>query len=76
MKTLTSIEEEIIRLTLRYNGGCMTRAARSLGIGRSTLYRRVNDLGIDGYISWANQTAADDDCFLCRAVGLTRQVRR
>jgi len=55
VKKLKSIEEEIIRLALRHTGGCMTRAARQLGIGRSTLYRRVNDLGIDGYISRANQ---------------------
>lgn len=55
MRKLKSIEEEIIRLALRHNGGCMTRAANSLGIGRSTLYRRVNDLGIEGYISRANQ---------------------
>ena len=34
----------------------MTRAARNLGIGRSTLYRRVGELRIEGYISRANQT--------------------
>jgi len=55
MKKLKMIEEEVIRLSLRHNGGCMTRAARSLGIGRSTLYRRVGELGIDPYISRANQ---------------------
>ncbi len=55
MKNLKSIEEEVIRLALHHAGGCMTRAARHLGIGRSTLYRRVNDLEISGYISRANQ---------------------
>jgi DNA-binding NtrC family response regulator len=44
IKKLKSIEDEVIRFALRYSDGCMTRAARTLGIGRSTLYRRVNEL--------------------------------
>jgi DNA-binding NtrC family response regulator len=56
MKKLKSIEEEVIRFALSYSNGCMTRAARSLGIGRSTLYRRVNELMMEGYIPRANQT--------------------
>ena len=56
VRKLKSIEEEVIRLVLRHNNGCMTRAARQLGIGRSTLYRRVSGFdGEDGYISRANQ---------------------
>lgn len=56
VKKLRVIEEDAIRLALHHAGGSMTRAARSLGIGRSTLYRRVHDLEISGYISRANQT--------------------
>lgn len=55
VKKLKSIEEEVIRFALRHANGCMTRAARNLGIGRSTLYRRVNELQID-HISRANHT--------------------
>jgi DNA-binding NtrC family response regulator len=54
IKNLKSVEEEVIRFVLHHCNGCMTRAARHLGIGRSTLYRRVNELEIDGYISRAN----------------------
>lgn len=58
VKPLRSIEEEAIRFALQQCGGSMTRAARSLGIGRSTLYRKVSEMNIktDRYISRANQT--------------------
>lgn len=57
VKKLKHLEEEAIRFALHYSGGCMTRAARNLGIGRSTLYRRVSELGMDeGHISRANHT--------------------
>lgn len=56
VKTLKSVEEEAIRFALQQAGGCMTRAARSLGIGRSTLYRKVSELSLGDHISRANQT--------------------
>lgn len=56
VKTLRSLEEEAIRYALEQTNGCMTRAARRLGIGRSTLYRKVNEMDIDVYISRANHT--------------------
>jgi DNA-binding NtrC family response regulator len=46
LKPLRSIEEEAIRYALQHCGGSMTRAARSLGIGRSTLYRKVSEMNI------------------------------
>jgi DNA-binding NtrC family response regulator len=55
MKDLESIEREVIQFALTYSGGCMTHAAKNLGIGRSTLYRRVNALKLDNYISRENQ---------------------
>ncbi len=42
IKPLHILEQEIIRSVLRYSNGCVSRAARSLGIGRSTLYRKVD----------------------------------
>ncbi len=62
IKPLKSVEKEAIRFALQQANGCMTRAARTLGIGRSTLYRKVSDLSLDGgvpngaYISRPNQT--------------------
>jgi len=54
VRTLKAIEQEAIVLALQAADGCMTRAARNLGIGRSTLYRRLGDL--EGYISRPNHT--------------------
>lgn len=57
VKTLRSVQEEAIRFALQYSGGCMTRAAKSLGIGRSTLYRKLDEFRIsNNHISRANQT--------------------
>jgi DNA-binding NtrC family response regulator len=55
-KSLKSVQQEAIRYALQQENGCMTRAARSLGIGRSTLYRKVQEYDLVGYISRANQT--------------------
>lgn len=59
VKTLKMLEEEAIRFVLRRTGGSMTRTARNLGIGRSTLYRRLDELGIDGQV-W-QELPADDN---------------
>ena len=39
--TIDEIERKAIEATLDYTGGDKTRAARSLGIGRKTLYRKL-----------------------------------
>lgn len=41
MKTLEEIEREVITFALIYASGGMSKAARVLKIGRSTLYRKV-----------------------------------
>jgi DNA-binding NtrC family response regulator len=56
MKKLKLIEKEIIQFALHHCSGCMTHAAKNLGIGRSTLYRRVQALKLGNYISRENQT--------------------
>ena len=38
---------ELIRLAIGHYRGRMTEVARRLGIGRSTLYRKLGELGID-----------------------------
>ncbi|MGZ2411627.1 DNA-binding NtrC family response regulator [Sphingomonas sp. F9_3S_D5_B_2] len=47
LRTLEEIEADIIRLAIGHYRGRMTEVARRLGIGRSTLYRKLGDLGID-----------------------------
>ena len=47
IRSLEDIEADIIRLAIGHYRGKMTEVARRLGIGRSTLYRKLNELGID-----------------------------
>jgi len=47
MRKLEDIEAELIRLAIDKYKGHMTEVARRLGIGRSTLYRKVRDLGLE-----------------------------
>ncbi len=47
MRPLDDIEADVIRLAIGHYRGRMTEVARRLGIGRSTLYRRLGELGID-----------------------------
>ena len=61
IKKLQTIEDEAIRLALKTSGNSMSKAARMLGIGRSTLYRKVSELDapqskISSQISLANHT--------------------
>jgi DNA-binding NtrC family response regulator len=47
LRSLADIEADIIRLAIGHYRGRMTEVARRLGIGRSTLYRKLAELGID-----------------------------
>ena len=47
MRPRDEIEADIIRLAIGHYRGRMTEVARRLGIGRSTLYRKLGELGID-----------------------------
>lgn len=47
LRALDEIESDIIRLAIGHYRGRMSEVARRLGIGRSTLYRKLGDLGID-----------------------------
>ncbi|HEX5259597.1 MAG TPA: sigma-54 dependent transcriptional regulator [Sphingomicrobium sp.] len=47
LRPLEEIEADIIRLAIGHYRGRMSEVARRLGIGRSTLYRKLGGLGID-----------------------------
>jgi DNA-binding NtrC family response regulator len=47
VRTLADIELDMIKLAIDRYGGQMSEVARRLGIGRSTLYRKLKEYGID-----------------------------
>ncbi|HTO34041.1 MAG TPA: sigma-54 dependent transcriptional regulator [Pararhizobium sp.] len=47
VRKLADVEEELIRFALKFYRGQMSQVARKLGIGRSTLYRKLKDYGIN-----------------------------
>lgn len=47
VRKLDDIEAEAIRFALAHYRGQMSQMARKLGIGRSTLYRKMKEIGID-----------------------------
>ena len=47
LRTLEEIEKDLIQHAIDVYAGHMSEVARRLGIGRSTLYRKVREQGID-----------------------------
>jgi DNA-binding NtrC family response regulator len=47
VRTLADVEFEMIRFAIDHYNGQMSEVARRLGIGRSTLYRKLKEYGID-----------------------------
>ena len=47
IRSLNDIEADLIRLALGHYRGHITEAARRLGIGRSTLYRKMREFGLE-----------------------------
>ena len=47
MRTLADLEAQAIRFALVHYQGQLTAISRRLGIGRSTLYRKLKELGLD-----------------------------
>jgi DNA-binding NtrC family response regulator len=48
LRTLEDIERDLIQHAIDVYAGHMSEIARRLGIGRSTLYRKVREQGLDG----------------------------
>jgi len=53
VRALADIEAEAIRFAIGHYRGQMSEVARRLHIGRSTLYRKLDSLGLDAEISGA-----------------------
>jgi DNA-binding NtrC family response regulator len=51
MRKLEEIETEVIRMAISRYDGHMSEVARRLGIGRSTLYRKLKDLGLEDEVA-------------------------
>jgi DNA-binding NtrC family response regulator len=51
VRPLETLERELIEFALKRHGGRMSKVARALGIGRSTLYRKLRDYDLEGDIS-------------------------
>jgi DNA-binding NtrC family response regulator len=47
LQPLSTIERDLILFAIERCNGRMTRVARALGIGRSTLYRKLKEYGIE-----------------------------
>ncbi|MGL5139256.1 MAG: helix-turn-helix domain-containing protein, partial [Beijerinckiaceae bacterium] len=47
MRKLDEIERETIKFAIAHYRGQMSKVARKLSIGRSTLYRKLKDLGLE-----------------------------
>ena len=48
MRALDDIESEVIRFAISHYRGQMSEVARRLKIGRSTLYRKLDEIALDG----------------------------
>ncbi|MCF6302518.1 MAG: sigma-54-dependent Fis family transcriptional regulator, partial [Devosiaceae bacterium] len=47
IQPLQDVERDLIAFALEFNDGAMTKTAKSLGIGRSTLYRKLKEYGLE-----------------------------
>ncbi|MDP3299126.1 MAG: helix-turn-helix domain-containing protein, partial [Phenylobacterium sp.] len=59
LRTLEDIERDLIQLAIEIYAGHMSEVARRLGIGRSTLYRKVREQGLDGVISGSEDSETE-----------------
>jgi DNA-binding NtrC family response regulator len=54
LRTLEEIERDLIQHAIEVYAGHMSEVARRLGIGRSTLYRKVREQGLEGILKEAS----------------------
>ncbi|MDN2565027.1 sigma-54 dependent transcriptional regulator [Aquibium sp. A9E412] len=58
VRPLADLECELIRLAIDHYDGQMSEVARRLGIGRSTLYRKLKEMGIEPGANRADRMAS------------------
>jgi DNA-binding NtrC family response regulator len=58
LRTLEDIERDLIQLAIEIYAGHMSEVARRLGIGRSTLYRKVRENGLEDMLKSGGQEEA------------------
>jgi DNA-binding NtrC family response regulator len=58
LRTLEEIERDLIQLAIEIYAGHMSEVARRLGIGRSTLYRKVREQGLEELVKGGQEEAA------------------
>ena len=61
LRTLEDIERDLIQLAIEIYAGHMSEVARRLGIGRSTLYRKVREQGLEDVIKGGSDEHADEN---------------
>ena len=59
LRTLEAVEQDVMRFALSYCRGQISDMARKLGIGRSTLYRRMKDIGLEADLGPSEKTAQE-----------------
>jgi DNA-binding NtrC family response regulator len=59
-RPLDEIEKDVIRFAIAHYRGQMSEVARRLGIGRSTLYRKLEGLGLDDDGTEVKENATSD----------------
>lgn len=59
IRSVDDIEKEMITSAMRYYHGCISEIARRLGLGRSTLYRKMRKYNIDQDVYPEDQSTAD-----------------
>ena len=64
VRSFEELESEIIRMAIGRYEGHMSEVARRLGIGRSTLYRKLKEFGLEG----AESDASDIEQAIRKAV--------
>ena len=55
MRSIQEVEAEMIKFAISHHKGRMTRVARSLGIGRSTLYRKMKEFGLEDKVQSSSE---------------------
>ncbi|HUZ66675.1 MAG TPA: sigma-54 dependent transcriptional regulator [Beijerinckiaceae bacterium] len=61
VRKLDDLEAETIRFALAHYRGQMSAMARKLGIGRSTLYRKMKDFGLGDHAGPHDESHSDED---------------